>query len=188
MSAAGPGRLRFMITERLLRTVQMVLGLKLFNLPVLMSLRTALLRPFFRIGHGTRIADNVSFENHHGVLGHVECGARLEIAHGVIADISGGLIVRDDVWISEDALILTHDHRVVPGRPKSEWPVELRPKVIEEDAWVGARAVILPKAARIGKRALVAAGSVVTKDVADYAIVAGVPARPIGSTRGDSEE
>lgn len=173
---------RYLFTETLLRGTQMVLGLRLFNLPPLMSLRTVALRAFFKIGPGTRIADGVSFENHHGRLGHLECGAKLEVAHGVIADITGGLFIEDDTWISEEALLLTHDHTRVPGRPKSEWPVTLIPKHIGEDAWIGARSILLPKASRIGKSAIVAAGSVVTKDVPDYAIVAGVPARIVGST------
>lgn len=187
MSTARPTRLKFLLSESLLRGIQMVLGSKLFNFPLLMGLRTAALRLAVNIGPGTRLADNVSIQNHHGLLGHFECGARVEIAHAVIADISGGLVIKDEVWLSEDALILTHDHTILPGRPKSEWPLELTPKVIEEDAWVGARAVILPKATRIGKRAMVAAGSVVTKDVPDYAVVAGAPARRIGTTAGTDD-
>jgi acetyltransferase-like isoleucine patch superfamily enzyme len=48
--------------------------------------------------------------------------------------------------------------------------------IIEDHAWVATRAMVL-KGVRIGKGAVVAAGSVVTKDVPDYTVVAGVPAR-----------
>lgn len=54
----------------------------------------------------------------------------------------------------------------------------LRPLVIGSDVWIGSRAVILP-GITIGHGAVIAAGAVVTKDVAPYTIVAGVPARPI---------
>jgi len=50
--------------------------------------------------------------------------------------------------------------------------------VIEDDVWIGHGSIILTPA-RIGRGAVVAAGSVVTKDVPSYAIVAGVPARVI---------
>jgi phosphonate metabolism protein (transferase hexapeptide repeat family) len=50
--------------------------------------------------------------------------------------------------------------------------------VIGHDVWIGHGAIVLP-GLRIGHGAVVAAGAVVTKDVADYAVVAGVPARRI---------
>lgn len=183
---AGNGKLRYLVSETALRGTQLVVGTKIFNFPVLMALRGWLLRRVLSIGPGTRFADHVSVESHHGIVGRFKCGARVEIAHNVIADITGGLVIEDDVWISEDAILLTHDHRIVKGRPKSDWPVETAAKVIAADAWIGARAIVLPKAARIGRRAVVAAGSVVTKDVPDYAVVAGIPARVIGSTDADA--
>jgi acetyltransferase-like isoleucine patch superfamily enzyme len=51
--------------------------------------------------------------------------------------------------------------------------------IIEHDAWIGERAQILPRCKRIGIGAVVAAGAIVTKDVPDYAIVGGNPAKII---------
>jgi maltose O-acetyltransferase len=53
------------------------------------------------------------------------------------------------------------------------------PVVIEDFAWLGSRAMVLP-GVTVGKGAVVAAGAVVTRDVPPYAIVGGVPARVIG--------
>lgn len=53
------------------------------------------------------------------------------------------------------------------------------PITIDDDVWIGARAMILPGCKRIGKGAIIGAGSVVTKDVPDYAIVGGNPAKVI---------
>lgn len=59
------------------------------------------------------------------------------------------------------------------GRPK-----EISPTIIGRDCWIGMRAIIM-SGVTIGDGAIVAAGSVVTKDVAAYDIVGGVPARPL---------
>lgn len=61
---------------------------------------------------------------------------------------------------------------------------ESAPVIIEDYAWVSCRTVVLP-GVRIGKGAVVAAGAVVTKNVEPYAIVAGVPAKPIGARPRD---
>ncbi|MEP1471026.1 MAG: hypothetical protein ABJK20_00200 [Halieaceae bacterium] len=55
------------------------------------------------------------------------------------------------------------------------------------DAWLGARAIILPGCERIGRGAVVAAGAVVTKDVPNYAVVAGNPARVLRYRFGPNE-
>jgi maltose O-acetyltransferase len=56
---------------------------------------------------------------------------------------------------------------------------------IKEDAWIGAGAIILPNT-EIGKGAVIGAGSVVTKNVNDYAIVGGIPAEIIGKIDSSS--
>lgn len=53
-----------------------------------------------------------------------------------------------------------------------------KPVVIEDDVWIGGRVTILP-GVKIGKGAIIGAGSVVTKDVAKYNVVAGNPARTV---------
>jgi acetyltransferase-like isoleucine patch superfamily enzyme len=53
---------------------------------------------------------------------------------------------------------------------------------IGDDVWIGANAVIVPDV-KIGSHAIIAAGAVVTRDVPEYAIAAGVPARTIGDRR-----
>lgn len=55
--------------------------------------------------------------------------------------------------------------------------VDQAPLVIEDDVWIGHNVIILPGCARIGRGAVVGAGSVVTRDVPRYAVVAGNPAR-----------
>lgn len=57
-----------------------------------------------------------------------------------------------------------------------------KPVVIEDDVWIGANSVILP-GVRVGKCSIIGAGSIVTKDVDPYTIVAGVPAKKINAIR-----
>jgi len=57
--------------------------------------------------------------------------------------------------------------------------VAFHPLEIGADSWIGARAIITPGCSRIGIGSVVGAGSIVTKDVPDFAVVAGAPAKPI---------
>ncbi|HWA29276.1 MAG TPA: CatB-related O-acetyltransferase [Lacunisphaera sp.] len=59
--------------------------------------------------------------------------------------------------------------------------VEDNPLTVGHDVWIGARTIILPKCKTIGDGAIVGAGSILTRDVPPFAIVAGNPARVIGS-------
>lgn len=90
-------------------------------------------------------------------------------------DTRGGVTVGSNVSISAEVYILTADHD--PNSP--EFAGRISPVVIEDFAFVGTRAMILP-GVTIHEGAVVAAGAVVTKDVPAFTIVAGVPARPIG--------
>jgi acetyltransferase-like isoleucine patch superfamily enzyme len=56
------------------------------------------------------------------------------------------------------------------------WP---EPQVIEDDVWIGHNVVILPTCRRIGRGAVIGAGSIVTRDVEPYAVMAGNPARKL---------
>jgi acetyltransferase-like isoleucine patch superfamily enzyme len=87
-------------------------------------------------------------------------------------DTRGGITIGNKVSLSQEVIILTGYHDVsTPSFAGREKPV-----VIEDYAWVGTRAMILP-GVTIGKGAIVAAGAIVTKDVAPYTMVAGVPAQ-----------
>jgi len=85
-----------------------------------------------------------------------------------------------DVSIGPEATIITLEHD--PHSPEfSDRGAEV---VVGDRAWICYRAIILP-GVTIGDGAVVAAGAIVSKDVEPYAIVAGAPAKPIGTRRQD---
>lgn len=97
-------------------------------------------------------------------------------------DARGSLSIGNNVSISPDVMILTLQHFY--NHP--EMADDARPVVIEDHVWIGTRAMILP-GVTIGRGAVVAAGALVTKNVAPRAVVGGVPAKPIGQRELDPD-
>ena len=98
-------------------------------------------------------------------------GANTAINRRCYLDARQGIEIGDNVNVSPEVYILTYQHD--PQSPT--FASYGAPVVIEDHAWIGVRAILLP-GVRIGEGAVVAAGAVVTADVPPYAIVAGVPA------------
>jgi len=105
-------------------------------------------------------------------------GGHLEIGNNVFINYGSSLVASAHVRIGDDCLIGTHVmvmdcdfHRV----EDKEWDTTGEPIDIEDRVWLGNRSMVL-KGVRIGHDAVVAAGSVVTKDVEPRTVVAGVPA------------
>lgn len=99
----------------------------------------------------------------------------------IAANPKGGQIyIGNDVLIGPNCVLHTGNH-VFKDRNKTirSQKHEFGEIHISDDVWLAANVTVL-KGVKIGKGAVVAAGSIVTKNVADYAIVAGVPAKQIG--------
>ncbi len=122
-------------------------------------------------------------------------GVRLEVGKGAVLRIGNGtylnrntLVVAEsrveigrDCKIAWDVVIMDSDLHPVQGTV-----MENKPVIIEDDVWIGCRCIIL-KGVRIGRGAVIAAGSVVTKSVPPNAIVGGVPARVLVDRTPDSD-
>jgi Acetyltransferase (isoleucine patch superfamily) len=163
------------------RTVQLFAGTIILNLPYLLPFRIWLYRRLFPIGENCTFAHDIQFIKPHSFSqAHLEVGNSVEIGPSVIIDYTGGVVIKDYVWISEEVMVFTHDHIVNTRQLKKNQGIKTSPLVIEEDSWVGARSIILPNVQRIGKGTIVGAGSIVTQDIEDYLIVAGNPAKVIG--------
>jgi acetyltransferase-like isoleucine patch superfamily enzyme len=124
---------------------------------------------FAHIVKGAVVGDNCNICDHTFIEGGVKIGNRVTLKCGVY--LWDGLVLEDDVFVGPCAAF-TNDLR-----PRSK--KHLAPflgTVLEKGSTIGANATLLP-GITIGRWAMVAAGSVVTRDVPDFALVVGTPAR-----------
>ena len=106
-------------------------------------------------------------------------GDDVNLAKDVLITTAGGVTIGDRTLIGYRTQILSANHEIMPIGERT--PVSgnvFKPVVIEKDVWLGAACIVLP-GVRIGEGAIVAAGSLVVKNVLPNSIVGGVPARVI---------
>lgn len=131
------------------------------------------------IGKETHVSMRQFFTGYHR-RSLVSIGSNCVLNREIYLDGRTGIKIGNNVNISFQVCILTlhHDHN------SPDFAAIGAPVIIEDHAWIGARSMILPGVI-IGEGAVVAAGAVVTKDVAPYTVVGGVPARIIGQRNAD---
>lgn len=114
-------------------------------------------------------------------------GKNVDISQLVfLEDISPSLItIEDFVDIGPNVTIVTHDSCLHCMDP--EIPIQYNKVLIKRNSYIGAGVTILPNVT-IGEFSIVGAGAVVTKDVPPFTIVAGVPARKIGTIEYKKEK
>lgn len=126
------------------------------------------------IGDNVIISSGVELSNAEIPAGRlfIEDGASID--KGCFIDYSGDIIIGKNAHIAWGVYISTHDH----GYEYQNSPIGKKLE-IGENAFLGAKSIILHNCNRIGKHAVIGTGSIVTKDVPDYAVVAGNPAKVI---------
>lgn len=158
--------------------IQIVFGVKIFNIPGLTLIRDVLYRITFQTGRHFHVGNNVLFDREHQKYdGSVHIGNGVLIAGNNHIDYTGHLIIKDNVKITRDVTILTHSRDIEALRKRNEDINNQTTLVIEENAYIGTHALILASCKYIGRNAIIGAGAVVTKDVPDNTLVAGVPAK-----------
>jgi acetyltransferase-like isoleucine patch superfamily enzyme len=105
--------------------------------------------------------------------GRIRIGDRVFVNSGVVIMSVLEVTVGDDVALANEVYVMDTDSHGIEGRKVKDAPVR-----IGAGSWVGARALVLP-GVTIGSRCVIAAGSVVSRDVPDETLVAGNPARVV---------
>lgn len=129
---------------------------------------------FCHIQSGARIGKHCSLGQNVNVAGNVTIGNDVKIQNNV--SVYEGVELEDGVFCGPSC-VFTNDLTPRARYPKGR--ENYKRTLVQEGASIGANATIVC-GHTVGKFAMVAAGAVVTKDVPDYALVAGVPAKVIG--------
>lgn len=126
----------------------------------------------FNLGNASTIEDFTAVNN--GV-GDVLIGDNTRI--GLSNTLIGPVSIGNDVRLAQNVVLsgLNHNYDAIDS-PIHAQGVSTKPIIIEDESWIGANVVIVP-GVTVGRHAIVAAGSVVTKNVPSYSVVAGNPAR-----------
>ena len=121
---------------------------------------------------------------------YTDCGKNITIGKNVFINSGchfqdqGGINIGDGALIGHCAVLVTLNHGFAPDKRQDIYP---SPIVIGKNVWLGSNVTVLP-GVTIGDNAIIAAGAVVTKEVAENAIAAGVPAKIIKYIETNKEE
>jgi acetyltransferase-like isoleucine patch superfamily enzyme len=122
-----------------------------------------------KIGEGSRVMSPLTAVRPN----EVTIGNNVVVMNGCLMMSAGTITIDDDVRIAANTQLISNNHD-----PYNRDVITCKPVHICKGAWVGAGSTILP-GVTVGKYAIVGASSVVTKDVPDYAVAVGNPARVI---------
>jgi len=127
--------------------------------------------------YGCEIGDNCTIGSYVEIQNNVKIGNNVIISsHSFICSL---VTIENDVFIGHG--VMTINDVKPPSRRRTGSDKEWKKTLIKKGASIGSNATLLP--VTIGENAIVGAGAVVTKDVPDNAIVAGVPAKIIGKVK-----
>ena len=161
---------------------EVVLGSVFFSLPGLNFIRDRILSLILRTGRGFHSASGVFIiPIHPSESSSIHIGNNVWVGRDALLDWSGNLVIGSNTTISEKVIVYTHNHDFIidKGRGKA-----IQSKVrIGDNVWIGAASILLPRVKNIGNNVIIGAGSVVTKDVEDYSVVAGNPAKVVKNLR-----
>ena len=155
------------------RLIQWIFKFMFFSFPSTYKMRLWAYGKLFQMGSEPIIEDNVWIHRTHGTDGRIRDGQSRPLARGASIDYTGG--VRSEQCCSQR---WRYDlfSRACPLCPRSKI-IKKTPLHVCDDAWICARAMIMPGVEYIGCGAIISPGSVVYKRVPDYGVVRGNPAR-----------
>ena len=137
------------------------------------SLKRIMLKKIFNsCGSPVNVRPNIKF-----VSGkNIDLGEYSVIGERSFLQDVGKIVIKDNVLMGPECMIFTSNHLYERDKLVRKQGNITKNVVIEDDVWIGARTIILP-GVTVGKGAILAAGSVITKDVLPYTVVGGNPAK-----------
>lgn len=176
-----------LLTEKLLRLTPR--GVRLFFFAVTrhvpgiagVGLRYSILRSLASaVGENVSVREGVHLLN----VENLRVGDNVSFHPMVYLDAFGGIDIGNDVAVAHGVTIMSSSHIMdATDIPIADQGVSLAPTKVSSDVWIGAQAVLVG-GVTIGTGAVIAANSVVTRDVPDFAVVAGCPARVLRHRTG----
>lgn len=154
--------------------------------PYKMELRNQAYRRRYNMGKNCHVEYNVEITRQHALDGTIKIGKNVLLAKNVFIDYSGHVEIDDNVKLANGVIIESHYRDLEAYEQGKDVNVQTNIHICE-GAYIGSRAIILSSCHCIGKHARIGAGAVVTKDVPDYALVAGVPAKIIKMLNEDKK-
>lgn len=131
-------------------------------------------------GDNVHIGSNCQiFSRESGFSGRLNLGNESQIGFNTLMDLSSDIIIGNNVSIGPNCTLYTHNH-IYSDKSLPAWKggVNALPIIIEDGAWIASGVIILP-GVTIGRRSVIAAGSVVTHNLDAESVYGGVPARLI---------
>lgn len=137
--------------------------------------------------HRVKIGNNsviekayLKYDGPYGEGYRIIIGNQCFIGMGVEINCCHKIIIKDHVLIASGTKIVDHNHSITKGSLIHKQPSsDICKIVIEEDVWIGFNSVLLP-GSKMGKGSVLAAQSVLNREMGEYEIWAGIPARKIG--------
>lgn len=141
------------------------------------QIKKALILLGVKVDKTSNFKGGIIFDNTNFNYSNLRVDANCYIGKKVFMDMVAPIIIKSDAVVSAGVTILTHQD--VGDRMLSKYfERKVGSVILDEGCWIGANATIL-NGVKIGKCAVVAAGAVVNRDVEDYTVVGGVPAKLI---------
>jgi acetyltransferase-like isoleucine patch superfamily enzyme len=138
---------------------------------------------FVHLGDHVRIKRNTSINLHpkdkHSKAGILFIGDNVIISEGCFVSACNSIIIEENVGISPNVMVIDNSRK--PGdvsRPSKEQEIEIGHVRIGADSWIAYGACVLPKVT-IGKHCIIGALSVVNRDIPDYSVAMGSPAKVV---------
>lgn len=144
-------------------------------------------RIHYGLGENVSVQYGVTFICEHYLIGKITCGNNVHFARNVDIDYTGDLTIGNNVFFSEGVKVFTHNHSIGFDKSNYEKSCIITPLTLQDNVWIGARAVIMPGVREIGRGAIISAGSFVNSKIPPYAIVMGNPAKIVGFKKSPEE-